>query len=70
MAQDLPAVLLVGGGEGMGALEATVEQLDASLQGSAQVRQGCDNIMIHIHGLLSLAVACHDRKTCGDCTSA
>ncbi len=28
---DLPAILLVGGGEGMGKLEATVEQLDARL---------------------------------------
>lgn len=36
---DVPAILLVGGGEGMGALKATVEQLDARLQGDAQVRR-------------------------------
>jgi UDP-N-acetylglucosamine:LPS N-acetylglucosamine transferase len=35
---DLPAILLVGGGEGMGKLKATVEELDARLQGEAQVR--------------------------------
>ncbi|KAF6248396.1 hypothetical protein COO60DRAFT_1691478 [Scenedesmus sp. NREL 46B-D3] len=38
---DLPAVLLVGGGEGMGKLKATVEQLDARLQGNAQVAVIC-----------------------------
>lgn len=37
MLQNVPAILLVGGGEGMGKLFATVEQLDAKLQGSAQV---------------------------------
>jgi UDP-N-acetylglucosamine:LPS N-acetylglucosamine transferase len=36
---DKPAILLVGGGEGMGKLKATVEELDARLQGDAQVRQ-------------------------------
>jgi len=35
--QGVPAILLVGGGEGMGKLQATVEQLDMKLQGSAQV---------------------------------
>lgn len=35
---DVPAILLVGGGEGMGKLQATVEQLDARLQGTAQVK--------------------------------
>lgn len=34
-------MLLVGGGEGMGALEATVRELDAALQGSAQVAVIC-----------------------------
>jgi hypothetical protein len=34
---DLPAILLVGGGEGMGKLKATVEELDTRLQGEAQV---------------------------------
>lgn len=38
---DVPAILLVGGGEGMGALKATVEQLDARLQGDAQVAVIC-----------------------------
>mmetsp|Transcript_11083 Transcript_11083/g.19268 ORF Transcript_11083/g.19268 Transcript_11083/m.19268 type:complete len:383 (+) Transcript_11083:53-1201(+) len=33
----LPTVLLVGGGEGMGALEATVDQLDLQLGSQAQV---------------------------------
>lgn len=33
----LPAVLLVGGGEGMGALEETVVQLDKQLGDAAQV---------------------------------
>lgn len=45
MLQDVPAILLVGGGEGMGKLKATVQQLDAKLQGAAQVsadRQGRD----------------------------
>jgi hypothetical protein len=37
--QDEPAILLVGGGEGMGKLQATVQQLDAKLQGAAQVRR-------------------------------
>lgn len=37
---DVPAILLVGGGEGMGKLQQTVEQLDARLQGTAQVRAG------------------------------
>jgi hypothetical protein len=37
---ELPAILLVGGGEGMGKLRATVEQLDSRLRGSAQVG-GC-----------------------------
>lgn len=37
--QDVPAILLVGGGEGMGKLQATVQQLDLKLQGKAQVRQ-------------------------------
>eukprot|EP00879_Flechtneria_rotunda_P020339 GHRR01021390.1.p1 GENE.GHRR01021390.1~~GHRR01021390.1.p1 ORF type:complete len:416 (+),score=130.30 GHRR01021390.1:440-1687(+) len=32
-----PAILLVGGGEGMGKLQATVDALDARLQGSAQI---------------------------------
>jgi hypothetical protein len=36
--QDIPAILLVGGGEGMGKLQATVQQLDLKLQGKAQVR--------------------------------
>jgi uncharacterized protein (DUF934 family) len=36
--QDTPAILLVGGGEGMGKLQATVQQLDLKLQGKAQVR--------------------------------
>jgi hypothetical protein len=36
----LPAILLVGGGEGMGKLKATVEELDARLQGEAQVGGG------------------------------
>lgn len=36
--QDVPAILLVGGGEGMGKLQATVQQVDAKLQGAAQVR--------------------------------
>lgn len=35
----MPAILLVGGGEGMGKLQATVQQLDLKLQGKAQVRQ-------------------------------
>lgn len=39
--QDVPAILLVGGGEGMGKLKATVEQLDRKLQGSAQVGREC-----------------------------
>jgi hypothetical protein len=39
--QDKPAILLVGGGEGMGKLKATVEQLDLKLQGSAQVSTQC-----------------------------
>lgn len=39
--QDKPAILLVGGGEGMGKLKATVEQLDLKLQGSAQVNTEC-----------------------------
>eukprot|EP00878_Enallax_costatus_P016039 GHUV01016815.1.p1 GENE.GHUV01016815.1~~GHUV01016815.1.p1 ORF type:complete len:526 (+),score=156.68 GHUV01016815.1:200-1777(+) len=38
---DVPAILLVGGGEGMGKLQATVEQLDAKLQGSAQIAVIC-----------------------------
>ncbi|GIL64514.1 hypothetical protein Vafri_18412 [Volvox africanus] len=37
MATGLPAVLLVGGGEGMGALEETVSQLDARLGDKCQV---------------------------------
>jgi 1,2-diacylglycerol 3-beta-galactosyltransferase len=37
LVNDVPAILLVGGGEGMGKLEATVRELDARLQGSAQV---------------------------------
>ncbi|KAF8069665.1 MGD A [Scenedesmus sp. PABB004] len=37
----VPAILLVGGGEGMGQLQATVEQLDARLRGSAQVAVIC-----------------------------
>ncbi|KAG2497185.1 hypothetical protein HYH03_004774 [Edaphochlamys debaryana] len=37
MDTELPAVLLVGGGEGMGALEETVSQLDAKLGDKAQV---------------------------------
>jgi hypothetical protein len=41
MLQDKPAILLVGGGEGMGKLKATVEQLDLKLQGSAQVSTKC-----------------------------
>ncbi|KAJ9507480.1 hypothetical protein QJQ45_006494 [Haematococcus lacustris] len=36
----LPAVLLVGGGEGMGALEETVAQLDLQLADKAQVELG------------------------------
>jgi hypothetical protein len=36
----LPAVLLVGGGEGMGKLEETVAQLDAQLGDKAQVSRG------------------------------
>jgi UDP-N-acetylglucosamine:LPS N-acetylglucosamine transferase len=36
----VPAILLVGGGEGMGKLKATVEELDARLQGDAQVWWG------------------------------
>lgn len=35
----MPAILLVGGGEGMGNLQATVQQLDLKLQGKAQVRR-------------------------------
>lgn len=38
---SLPCLLLVGGGEGMGKLEATVEQLDARLGGRAQVVVVC-----------------------------
>lgn len=38
MAQHTPAVLLVGGGEGMGALEETVAQLDKKLGDKCQVR--------------------------------
>jgi 1,2-diacylglycerol 3-beta-galactosyltransferase len=34
---DLPAVLLVGGGEGMGKLEVTVDQIAEKLGGSCQV---------------------------------
>lgn len=41
MRKDVPAILLVGGGEGMGALEATVRHLDAALAGSAQVAVIC-----------------------------
>lgn len=37
MTAGLPAVLLVGGGEGMGKLEDTVEELERRLGGSAQV---------------------------------
>lgn len=36
--QHLPTVLLVGGGEGMGKLEETVDQLDKQLGDKAQVR--------------------------------
>ncbi|EFJ50227.1 hypothetical protein VOLCADRAFT_58564, partial [Volvox carteri f. nagariensis] len=39
MSPNLPAVLLVGGGEGMGALEETVAQLDARLGDKCQVGQ-------------------------------
>lgn len=39
--QDAPAILLVGGGEGMGKLQATVQQLDLKLQGKAQVAVIC-----------------------------
>ncbi len=35
--QHLPTVLLVGGGEGMGKLEETVDQLDRQLGDKAQV---------------------------------
>jgi len=38
---DTPAVLLVGGGEGMGALEATVDELAARLGGRCQVAVIC-----------------------------
>jgi hypothetical protein len=37
MAADVPAILLVGGGEGMGQLEATVEELNKHLHKRAQV---------------------------------
>jgi hypothetical protein len=39
--KDGPAILLVGGGEGMGALEATVRELDARLKGTAQIAVIC-----------------------------
>ena len=35
---DLPAILLVGGGEGMGKLEATVDKIAAKLGHRAQAR--------------------------------
>lgn len=41
MAQHTPAVLLVGGGEGMGALEETVAQLDKKLGDKCQVVVVC-----------------------------
>ena len=41
MDASVPAVLLVGGGEGMGALEDTVAQLDKELGSSAQVVVVC-----------------------------
>jgi 1,2-diacylglycerol 3-beta-galactosyltransferase len=42
--RKLPAVLLVGGGEGMGALEATVSELDRQLGSAAQVSDdGCES---------------------------
>lgn len=37
MERQLPAILLVGGGEGMGKLEQTVDELDARLGSRAQV---------------------------------
>lgn len=36
-----PAVLLVGGGEGMGGLEATVDALEKSVGGGCQVVVVC-----------------------------
>ena len=41
LATDTPAVLLVGGGEGMGHLEATVDALAASLGAGCQVVPVC-----------------------------
>lgn len=60
-------MLLVGGGEGMGALEATVEQLDASLQGTAQVggdvffflrNEHTASIAAHLEAVTATACAC------------
>ncbi|KAI8476237.1 MAG: MGDG synthase-domain-containing protein [Monoraphidium minutum] len=39
--KGVPAVLLVGGGEGMGAIAATVRELDGQLRGGAQVAVIC-----------------------------
>lgn len=41
MALDAPAVLLVGGGEGMGPVEATVEALAATVGAQCQVVVVC-----------------------------
>ncbi len=38
---SLPAILLIGGGEGMGKLEDTVDQIAEKLGGSCQVRGRC-----------------------------
>lgn len=39
--KGMPAILLVGGGEGMGALEDTVREIDTHLAGAAQVAVIC-----------------------------
>jgi hypothetical protein len=54
---DKPAILLVGGGEGMGKLSATVDQLDSRLQGSAQVR-GAAAAAVGTGSRLALAPCC------------
>ena len=43
---DLPAVLLVGGGEGMGQLEVTVDQIAEKLGGICQVTCGMNVILL------------------------
>jgi 1,2-diacylglycerol 3-beta-galactosyltransferase len=53
--RDPPAILVVGGGEGMGALEATVRELDARLQGGAQVAVICGRNRRLLHALRSAA---------------